>query len=461
MKLAKIFSDGMVLQRNKPIRVFGTGAGEVKVNFLGDEACLVTERDKWLVELPAHPEGGPYKMTISMNGEIVEIKDIWIGEVWIAAGQSNMSFMFWEMYKRGIAITDLEENDKIHFFKTFVDTKLQYDENETRWIECTKSKIMSDYSIIPYYFALKLQQKLDDNIHVAILNASRGWTRIESWIPSKYIDGSDLDLDRSIKNLAPASDIPNGRLFEGYVRAFVPISANGIIWYQGESNTGIDETKYYSELLELLISSWRTEFCDELPILLVQLATYGDSMESTTTIAEKCLFDDDGPQCRWAKLREQQLITSKKVKDVFLVTTIDTGEFKQIHPTGKDKVGERLAIAANNIASNKNEEYTGPIFEKMRVEGNRAIITFSHADGLCIDKDIDYICICAEDEIYHQAECEVVNNELSVYSDKVAKPYGVKYAFCNWATGGIKNSSGFPASPFRARLQIKSKNSNT
>lgn len=172
------------------------------------------------------------------------------------------------------------------------------------------------------------------------------------------------------------------------------------------------------------------------------------------TIEDKCAFDDDGSHCSWAKLREQQLNTSKRVKAVFLVTAIDTGEFEQIHPTGKDIITQRLAIAANNIVSDKNEEYTGPIFEKMRVEGNRAIITFSHADGLCVNEDIDYICICGEDEVYYRAQCEVVNNELTVYSDKVKEPFDVKYAFCNWATGGIKNSSGFPALPFRVLMRL-------
>jgi ABC-type dipeptide/oligopeptide/nickel transport system ATPase subunit len=294
-------------------------------------------------------------MTVVMNGEIVEIKNIWIGEVWITAGQSNMSFMFWEMYRRGIAITDFELNKNIHYFETTVDGNLNYNEGGSGWFECTKDNIMRYYSILPYYFALKLQNKLD-GIHVAVLNASRGWTRIESWIPSKYINGTDLDLDRSLKVLAPASDISNGQLFEGYVRPFVPYATNGLVWYQGESNEGLKECEYYSQLLEMLISSWRNEFCEEFPVLLVQLTAYGSYIKKDATVEDKCNYNDDGPECVWAKLREQQLIASQQIKDVYMVTTIDTSEFSQIHPTGKDIVAERLAIAANNIISNKREE---------------------------------------------------------------------------------------------------------
>lgn len=449
MKLAKIFSDGMVLQRNKPIKVFGSGAGNVEVSFLGDKVSLSTEKMKWMLELPEHDAGGPYTMTVVMNGEIVEIKDIWIGEVWITAGQSNMSFMFWEMYRRGIAITDFESNKNIHYFETTVDGNLNYNEGGSGWFECTKDNIMRYYSILPYYFALKLQNKLD-GIHVAVLNASRGWTRIESWIPSKYINGTDLDLDRSLKILAPASDISNGQLFEGYVRPFVPYATNGLVWYQGESNEGLKECEYYSQLLEMLISSWRNEFCEEFPVLLVQLTAYGSYIKKDATVEDKCNYNDDGPECVWAKLREQQLIASQQIKDVYMVTTIDTSEFSQIHPTGKDIVAERLAIAANNIISNKREEYSGPIFKDMCIEGSRAIISFSHAECLCADESLDYLVICGKDEIYYPAKYEIIDNKLVVYSNEVETPYGVKYAFCNWATGGLYNEKGFPASSFRA-----------
>ena len=453
MRLAKIFSNGMVLQRNKPIKVFGTGKGEVTVSFLGDTVTLVTDKDNWQVELPAHCEGGPYAMSVCMDGATVEIKDIWIGEVWITSGQSNMSFMFWEMYRRGVAVTDFDENDNLHYFRTTVDGNLNYDESNSGWVKCNKNNIMNIYAMLPYYFALKLQKKLD-GIHVAVLNASRGWTRIESWIPAKYIDGTDLDLDRSIKKLAPSSDIPNGRLFEGYVRPFVPYVTNGLIWYQGESNSGIKECEYYSGLLELLISGWRKEFEDELPVLLVQLTGYGAGVKKDASIEEKCEYNDDSQECCWAKIREQQTIASKKIKDVYMVTTIDTGEFYEIHPTGKDIIAERLAVAANNIISNENDEYSGPIFESMRIEGKCAIITFSHAEKLYTDENLDYICISGGDGVYYPAKHKVVNNELVVYSDKVLSPKNVKYAFCNWACGGIFNEVGFPASSFRTSIPV-------
>lgn len=223
----------------------------------------------------------------------------------------------------------------------------------------------------------------------------------------------------------------------------------GILWYQGESNEGLKECEYYSQLLEMLISSWRNEFCEEFPVLLVQLTAYGSYIKKDATVEDKCNYNDDGPECVWAKLREQQLIASQQIKDVYMVTTIDTSEFSQIHPTGKDIVAERLAIAANNIISNKREEYSGPIFKDMCIEGSRAIISFSHAECLCDDESLDYLVICGKDEIYYPAKYEIIDNKLVVYSNEVETPYGVKYAFCNWATGGLYNEKGFPASSFR------------
>lgn len=447
MKLAKIFSKGVVLQRNKPIRVFGTGEGEVSVTFLGDTVTAVSQNGEWLAELPAHKEGGPYTMTVCMNGETVEIADVWVGEVWIAAGQSNMSFMFWEMYKRGVAITDFDTDPHIHYFETVLDNKLGFNESGSGWFECTVANIMERYSILPYYFAAKLYKKLK-GVHVAVLNASRGWTRIESWIPAKYIDGTELDIDKSLKNIAPASDIPNGVLFEGHVRPFVPFVTNGVVWYQGESNHGIKETQYYSRLLQLLIASWRAEFNEELPFLIVQLTAYGDSMRREMSIEEKSNADQNSKMVSFAKIREQQLKATQNTKNAFMVTTIDTGEFYQIHPTGKDIIAERLAIAASNIIKGENNEYSGPVFESMRIEGDRAIISFSHTEGLYAEEQLDWLALCGEDGIYYPAKHQVVNNELIVYSEKVNAPKNVKYAFSNWATGGIYNSAGFPASPF-------------
>lgn len=455
MELAKIFSDGMVLQRNKPIKVFGKGKGSVKVSFLGNEVSLISNNDDWLIELPSHPEGGPYIMNVYMNEQCITLKDIWIGEVWITSGQSNMAYKFERLeLERGIVLHNLEVNQKVHYFEPAINERLEYSEENSGWISCTKENILNKYAMLPYYFALQLQNKLGD-VHVAVVNVSRGWTRIESWIPAEYIDGTALDLDRSIKNLFKESDIPNGKLFEGFVRNFVPFSVNGLVWYQGESNRGLQETEYYFDLLKILVESWRKEFINDMPVLLVQLASYGLGMNKGVTIEEKCRYPENGIECCWAVLREKQLLASQKIHNVYMVTTLDTGEFEEIHPLGKDIIAERLSIVANNICSHVNEEYSGPIFEKAIINNNQVIVRFSHADGLYAKSDLDFLAICGEDGVYYPANYQIVNNELVIYHENVLCPKAIKYAFCNWATGGLFNKQGLPASPFRKVLISK------
>lgn len=451
MELAKIFSNGCVLQRNKPIKIFGTGSGFVSVTLDGDTVSKTFNGEEWLLTLPAKKAGGPFNMTVIMNDETVVIDEVYIGEVWIMSGQSNMSFMFWEMYKRGVAISDFVISPYMHYFKTTVDGYLNFDKNASSWLKCTKTNIMSQYSILSYYFLLYLSKKYE-GIHIAALNGSRGWTRIESWIPEKYIDGTELDLDRSIKNLAPASDIANGRLFDGYIRPFTPFVSNGVIWYQGESNIGKDETKFYSELLNCLITAWRNEFSENLPFLIVQLTAYGDSMWPNMKLEDILKLPISAKACRFARIREQQLLANKTINNTYLITTIDTGEFYQIHPTGKDIIAKRLSVAASNIIENKNDEYTGPLYKSAIIEDDKIIIDFTHNDGLYIDGVLDWIAICDKDNVYYPAEYKIIDNKLIVFNKDIKNPKCVKYAFSNWAVGGLYNSLGFPASPFIAEV---------
>ena len=455
MKLAKIFSKGVVLQRNKPINVFGTGRGRVVVTLGNHSVSGEFNGEEWIVSLPAQKEGGPYKLVVCMNGNIEVIEDVWIGEVWLASGQSNMSYKFWEIFKLngGKLPPDMKDVPNLKYFEVNVVGKLEYDEKTSNWYDCTVENIAHWFSAIPYYFALNLAEHTD--MHIGIINASRGATRIEWWIPREKLLGTKYDLPSEIKH---SDDVfyhcPRGSLFESYIKPVLPFTIDGIIWYQGESNRGNRETEYYGDTFEFMTECWRDAFADKyLPFLTVQLTKFGEA-SSEDWMSNIINADDSSSANCWARIREQQLIASKKVDNVYLITSLDTGEKWQIHPFDKQTIGNRLALCARNIAFGENNEYTGPIVEKMRVEGNKVIITFSHAEGLSVNENVDFICVCGEEKVYYNANYEIVNNELVVYSDNVSNPIAVKYAFCNWTTGGLINSSGFPASPFRMCIDI-------
>lgn len=453
MKLAKIFSKGVVLQRNKPINIFGTGSGSVTVTLENDTVSGNFDGEEWVVTLPARKEGGPYTLTICMNGKTTVIEDVWVGEVWLASGQSNMAYKLWEMfrYSGGNMPPKIKDVSNIKYFEARIDGNLKYDEESSNWYNCTRTNIARWFSAIPYYFALNLAEHTD--MHIGIINASRGATRIEWWTPREKLIGTKFDLPPEIKHdFNVIYHCPRGSLFEGYIKPVIPFTIGGFIWYQGESNRGNMETEFYGDIFGFMVKCWREYFGDKnLPFLTVQLTKFGEA--STEDLVKDIMNapEDTTANC-WARIREQQLMASKKYDNVYLVTSLDTGEREQIHPFAKQTVGDRLALCARNIAFGENNEYTGPIFESMRIEENKAIISFSHADGLYIDGELDWIGICGQDNVYYPAEYEIINNELYVWNNSIEKPENVKYAFSNWVNGGLYNSAGFPASPFRTKF---------
>lgn len=450
MKLANIFSNGVVLQRNKPINIFGTGSGNVTVTLENDTVSGDFYGQEWVVTLPARKEGGPYTLSVCMNGETTVIDDVWVGEVWLASGQSNMSYKMWEIfrYNGGNLPPNMRDIPNLKYFEVTVDNKLQYDEKASKWYDCNKANIARWFSALPYYFALNLAEHTD--MHVGIIKASRGATRIEWWIPREKLLGTKYDIPSEIKF---EDDVlyhcPRGSLFEGYIKPIVPFSTDGFIWYQGESNRGNRETEFYGDNFGFLTKCWREAFNDEsLPFLTVQITKYGEASTGDWVKDIMNAPDDSRANC-WARIREQQLMASKKFENVYLITSLDTGERKQIHPFDKQTIGDRLALCARNIAFGENNEYTGPIYNDMRIEQNKLVISFTHADGLYIDGELDWIGICGQDNIYYPAEYEIINNELYVWNNSIKNPKNVKYAFSNWVNGGLYNKYGFPASPFR------------
>lgn len=447
MKLAKIFSDGVVLQRNKVIKIFGVGSGTAKITFCNITKCVTTNFDEWLIEFPAMSEGGPYEIVADLNGEIVKVYDVWIGEVWLASGQSNMSFMFWELYKRGEIMPALKEIPNLKYFQVCVDNKLNFDEKNSSWHDCTLSNIARWFSAIPYYFALNLAE--NTSMHIGIINASRGATRLEWWTPLNSIIGTEFDLPDDIKHKDNIIySLPKGSLFEGYIKPIVPYVVDGVIWYQGESNRGTKETMFYADIFCNMVKSWREAFGSNLPFITVQLTNFGENMENISDY-DKLNPKETAFYTNWARIREQQLKAVTMIADIYLVTSSDTGEFFEIHPADKKSIGDRLALAARNIVFNENNEYTGPLLEGKNIENDKIIVSFSHAEKLFDKEPLCNLCICGEDGVYYPAKYNIVGNKLEVYSTKVKNPINVKYGFVNWSPIKLYNESGFPASPFR------------
>ncbi|AQG80455.1 sialate O-acetylesterase [Spirosoma montaniterrae] len=228
-------------------------------------------------------------------------------------------------------------------------------------------------------------------------------------------------------------------LFNAMLKPLIPYAIAGTIWYQGESNAG--RAHQYRRAFPLLIQDWRQHWGYEFPFLFVQLASYnsanGDSRKGST----------------WGELREAQTLTLQ-LPNTGMAVTSDIGEANDIHPRNKQDVGKRLAAEAMRVAYQKPGVSAGPLFEKMTVDGNRAVLLFRNTgSGLSVKDRYGYLKgfeLAGTDQQFHYAKAEIQGNTVVVYCDAVAAPVAVRYG---WADDNgdvnLYNREGFPAVPFR------------
>lgn len=226
-------------------------------------------------------------------------------------------------------------------------------------------------------------------------------------------------------------------LYNAMIAPFIDYKINGILWYQGESNIGSD----YKNLLSSLIKDWRIKFSNSLlPFYYVQLPNFGDM---------NYLPVESG----WAKVREAAL-QSLTIPNTGMAVTIDLGEWNDIHPDNKKGVGDRLALIARHFNYGESKlVYSGPIFKETTVKNNKIIISFDHeGTGLkSIDgEELSEFAIAGEDKKFVWAKARIVGDKVEVWSDEVANPLYVRYAWAdNPVNPNLYNNEGLPASPFR------------
>jgi sialate O-acetylesterase len=231
---------------------------------------------------------------------------------------------------------------------------------------------------------------------------------------------------------------PTG-LFNGMISPIVNYTIKGVIWYQGEADAF--RAKEYEKLFPALIMDWRKKWSQgNWPFLYVQLANF--------TEVRKQPGESD-----WAELREAQLKTLA-VPNTGMAVAIDIGEWNDIHPLNKEDVGKRLALAAEKFAYGDSKiVYSGPIYKSIKIEKNKIIITFSHiGSGLIIKNgdELKYFAVAGANKKFEWAKAIIKDNKVIVWSDDIANPVAVRYAWADNPEGAnLYNKEGLPASPFR------------
>lgn len=476
MTVASVFGDHMVLQRGKPIRVWGRAAvGESVSVAFAERRVRVTadERGRWRVELEALAAGGPHELVVEGESGKISLKDILIGEVWICSGQSNME---WPLFAcdNSAAETAAANYPAIRLFTVEKTTAPEPREScKGKWVPCTPDEAWR-FSGVAYFFGRKLHQELD--VPIGLVHSSWGGTPAQSWTSRPALESDSLfaeelaNWDKLVEDypetkrvydaqmeafekarvsgapiplqpaelIAPDHPWRCSALYNAMIAPLVPMSIAGAIWYQGESNA--DKAQQYATLFPLTIRDWRQAFGQgDFPFLFVQLANHMPR------------YDVPQDYSAWADLRESQLKTLE-VSNTAMAVAIDLGDACDIHPRNKRDVGERLSFAALAKAYGKSCVYSGPMIELSEVSGSELRLHFSHTDGGLVAKGgnkLTGFAVAGTDKRFVWADARIEGSTVIVRSDKVSEPVAVRYAWADNPACNLYNGAGLPASPFR------------
>lgn len=455
--LPGVVSDGMVLQRHEPVRVWGwADPGErVTVEFAGQRRAAVADGGgRWSVLLaPMDASSEPRALTVRGDNEIV-VSGVVVGEVWVASGQSNME---WTIANSSTpeAFAQDAERPLVRFFNVPNTARPEPQHDAAgAWVASTPETFGS-FSAVAYHFAAELQEAL--GVPVGVIDATWGGTPVEAWTSRETL--ASLDEARPILERAAASPRPEhphspASLFNGMIAPIVNYTARGFIWYQGESNA--DRAEQYAELFPAMITDWRRRWngrtgAGAMPFYFVQLAAFTPAPAGPV----------DEP---WSHLREAQLETHRALPRTGMAVTTDIGDANDIHPRNKHDVGRRLARWALADAYGLGVVPSGPVFEpgSLRLGDGRASVGFelfgsplavlggegegeSGAGG-----ELTGFTIAGADGRFVLARARIEGRRVVVWAEGVAEPAMVRYAWAtNPASANLGNAEGLPASPFR------------
>jgi len=437
IKLPSIISEGMVLQRNSEVMIWGWADPEepVKIKAGWSDQTFETKADAygyWSVKIPTTKEGGPYTLNFKGYNEL-EVKDILLGEVWLCSGQSNMEMSVDWGINGGEAEAEKADHPNIRYIKYDKMTAGTPQNNvPANWYKCSPAT-MRMYSAAAYFFARKLQDTLGE-IPIGLIISAWGGSPAEVWIPEEAI-AANAKVKMAASKLEPRNytAIEPGRAYNAMIYPALNYKIAGAIWYQGESNVG---SQVYDETMKVLIESWRMKRGYDFPFYFAQIApwTYGEN------------------NANGALLRYAQSKVPDMVSNTGMIVTSDISTSDDIHPKEKKQVGIRLANLAlfNHYKKLKGEVY-GPLYLGFQINKDKLIVKFSYADGLHFkDKYVKTFEIAGKDGIYKIADAKIVNNEIVLSSKEVKEPANVRFEWSNTQLATLFNAAGLPASCFNS-----------
>ncbi|MBR7105658.1 MAG: hypothetical protein IKC88_01595, partial [Opitutales bacterium] len=498
IKIPSIFGDNMLLQRNSNVKIWGKADANAKVDVEFASQKKSTQADangNWSLRLDKMlANKNPQEMIIFENGKIGKtIKDILVGEVWIAGGQSNMQ---WRLAKsaNGAKYVAQANNPLIRYYNQSTRALSKtpaFDTTNGKWTK-PSPKVAGNYSAVGYLFAKKLQKDLD--VPVGIIFTALGGSKMIAWIPEENLERLDYTKsvlegfkkknatysyedalkkwekdfndwkkerdslkaqNKKIKTKLPEkpNELTSIRitftpswLYNGIVAPLVNYSVRGVIWYQGEADSGgLFPTEiasplgyslqHFSKQMELLIQSWREKFDNpNMPFIQAQLASYMKQ------------HDRD-----WGRARWEQYQTTKRVPYCYMANLIDCGEEKDIHPKDKTTVANRMCnIALCEVYGKKDIHPYGPEMSSVQYDKDSALVSFNTFGKKLIGKGEPQGFVVRVGKKWTPAKAEFVGDKVKVSSLNGKEISGVRYLWKDWARPNVWlfSEDGLPAVSF-------------
>lgn len=512
---ARIFSDNMVLQFQKPLSVFGTGMDGTKitVSIIGEEAAQTTavvKNGRWLAMLPPQPAQDSVELTVTDGSDTVVFRNVAVGAVWLAGGQSNMEL---ELQNCSTGSESLEKDDtpNVRFYYTMkrsiAEDGFFESEQQMGWCSFSDKESAKHWSAVGYYFAKELAEKL--GVIVGIIGCNWGGTSASAWIKREYADGETAiyfdEYDKAVEGkseqqlrqdyldyqayhaewerksaeyynntpnptwdgcleycgenrypgpASPLNPMSPGVLHKSMVERVAPYTMTGVIWYQGESDD--HRPDMYYKLLGQMIRCWRDDWNDDgLFFVIGQLPMHR--------------WEADADIKHWCKIREAQAKMCRTTQNTALAVLIDCGEFSEIHPKNKKTPGHRFCLAALNgcynveFADEADGGYSTFNPEPYEVCWNADSVDVFVSTGLSLEvrgdsEQVSGFELQDADGKWHSAHAELSDLELwnagegngILHISGVECPCGVRYLWTNYTEDIpiFDSENGVPLPPF-------------
>lgn len=463
LQMPEIWQSGMVLQRNRPLKVAGTAnAGEkVTVKIAGQkETAIANNRGEWSVTIKPLKASEKETMTVSTPSKTLKFTDVAIGEVWLASGQSNMEFQL-RRSTDFAADTVNAADPSLRLFnaiprvhtdaipwteaqKDSVDRLLYF--RPTQWRKADASEA-AEFSAIAWNFGRMLRDSLQ--VPVGIICNAVGGSGTEAWIDPETLDKNVSDIFLNWRKNDYLQPWVKGRitqnvgedahrhpyepsyLFSAGIRPLDSFPIAGVIWYQGESNA--HNIELHETLFRLLVDSWRENWGDDkLPFLTVQLS----SLERPT----------------WPQFRDSQRRLAEEMDMVEMAVSSDLGEHGDVHPRTKRPIGRRLGLLALNRVYGRDLQAEGPKPLSALSSGpGKIILSMSNLSGA--PEDITSFEVADVEGHYVPAKAKSDGNRIILTFDETIAPTLLRYGWQPYSEGNLTNGNGLPASTFKMEVR--------